>query len=84
MDKGSSDSSKTTNRTTNRTTTASTQRVLAEIIQNPSITIDAIADKFGLTYYGVYYHIRKLKKNKIIVRVGGLSEDGYWKVLSMK
>ncbi len=77
MDKGSSDSPKTTNKTTNRTTnrtaTASTQRVLAEIIQNPSITIDAIADKFRLTYYGVYYHIRKLKKNKIIVRVGGLS-----------
>ncbi len=83
--------SKTTKRTTKETTkrptiavaTKATQRVLAEIIKNPAITIEEVAGNCGLTYYGVYYHLRKLKKGKIIVRVGGNTE-GFWKVLSMK
>ena len=73
----------TTTTTTTKTATITTQRVLAEIIQKPTITIDEIAEICELSYYGVYYHIRKLRKRKIIVRVG-TSADGYWKVLSIK
>lgn len=72
-----------TTTTTTKTATITTQRVLAEIIQKPTITIDEIAAICELSYYGVYYHIRKLRNRKIIVRVG-TSTDGYWKVLSMK
>ena len=82
---------KTTNKITNKTTkgttskvaTKATQRVLAEIIRNSEISVEEIAEICGLSYYGVYYHLRKLKKSRIIVRVGGTA-DGYWKVLSMK
>ena len=82
---------RTTKGTTNRTTkdtigkvsTKATQRVLAEIIKNSEISVDEIAEICGLSYYGVYYHLRKLRKSKIIIRVGGTA-DGYWKVLSMK
>ena len=73
----------TTTTTTTKTATITTQRVLAEIIQKPTITIDEIAEICELSYYGVYYHIRKLRNKKIIVRVG-TSADGYWKVLSIK
>lgn len=78
-----STTNKTTKGTTNKVSTKATQRVLAEIIKNSEISIDEIADICGLSYYGVYYHLRKLRKSKIIIRVGGTA-DGYWKVLSIK
>ncbi len=74
---------KTTKGTASKVATKATQRVLAEIIKNSEISVEEIAAICGLSYYGVYYHLRKLKKSKIIIRVGGTA-DGYWKVLSMK
>lgn len=65
-------------RTTSKTTISSTQHVFAEILKDSKVTIEELAVACGLTYYGVYYHLRKLKKNKIIIRVGG-SKDEYWK-----
>ena len=63
--------------------TKSTQRVLAEIMQKPEITMNELIEKCGLSKYGVRYHLRKLRNQKIIVRVGG-TNGGYWKVYNVK
>ena len=75
--------SKTTSKTTAKLATKSTQRVLAEILQKPEITLDELSRKCGLTQEGVRYHLRKLRKQKTIVRIGG-TNGGYWKVYNVK
>ena len=75
--------SKTTAKTTAKLATKSTQRVLSEILQKPEITLDELSRKCGLTQDGVRYHLRKLRNQKTIVRIGG-TNGGYWKVYNVK
>ena len=75
--------SKTTAKTTAKLSTKSTQRVLAEILQKPEITLDELSKKCGLSQDGVRYHLRKLRNQKTIVRIGG-TNGGYWKVYNVK
>ena len=75
--------SKTTAKTTAKLATKSTQRVLAEILQKPEITMGELMEKCGLSLYGVRYHLRKLRNQKTIVRIGG-TNGGYWKVYNVK
>ena len=74
---------KTTSKTTSKLATKSTQRVLAEILQKPEITMSELMEKCGLSLYGVRYHLRKLRNQKTIVRVGG-TNGGYWKVYNVR
>ena len=75
--------SNTTSKTTSKLATKSTQRVLAEILQKPEITMGELMEKCGLSLYGVRYHLRKLRNQKTIVRIGG-TNGGYWKVYNVK
>lgn len=75
--------SKTIAKTTAKLATKSTQRVLAEILQKPEITMGELMEKCGLSLYGVRYHLRKLRNQKTIVRIGG-TNGGYWKVYNVK
>ena len=70
-------------KTTSRLATKSTQRVLAEIMQKLEITMNELIEKCRLSKYGVRYHLRKLRDQKIIVRVGG-TNGGYWKIYNVK
>ena len=45
--------------------------------------MNELIEKCGLSKYGVRYHLRKLRDQKIIVRVGG-TNGGYWKVYNVK
>lgn len=56
-------------------------RVKYLIENNPHLTAEDISKKIGVTVNGVRYHIKNLKKKKLIERVGG-SKRGYWKVTS--
>ena len=42
-----------------------------------------LMEKCGLSLYGVRYHLRKLRNQKTIVRIGG-TNGGYWKVSNVK
>lgn len=57
-----------------------TETILKMISNNPKITIKEIASVCGMTEDGVAYHIRKLKKNGRITRIGGTRNGGEWKV----
>ena len=74
---------KTTAKTTAKMATKSTQNVLAAIMQKPEITLEELSEKCGLSVDGVRYHLRKLRAQKIIVRVGG-TNGGFWKIYNVK
>ena len=46
----------------------------------PQMTITELAELLGLTADGVNYHLRKLQKDGLLLRVGG-RKSGYWEVL---
>jgi len=54
-------------------------RVLELIENNPHFIAEELAKEVGLTKEGVRYHIKNLKKKKLIKRVGG-SKKGYWEI----
>jgi ATP-dependent DNA helicase RecG len=82
---------KTTRKTTPKTTPKATRKnqqntiddVLQLILKNPTISRDKIGEILGITVDGVKYHLRKLEKDKIIVR-DGLNRYGKWKILRRK
>ena len=49
------------------------------MIENPTISVAAIAEQIGLTVDGVNYHIRKMKASGEVEREGG-RYGGRWKV----
>ena len=49
------------------------------IAQNPEITSAELSKRCGVSPDGVRYHIRNMKRSKLIVRVGG-KKKGYWDV----
>jgi ATP-dependent DNA helicase RecG len=46
----------------------------------PQMTITELAELLGLTADGVNYHLRKLQKDGLLLRVGG-RKTGHWEVL---
>lgn len=76
----------TTKTTTVTTETAkdspadTTETILKMIRNNPKITAREIASVCGITEDGVAYHIKKLKRNGRITRIGGARYGGEWKV----
>ncbi|MCF0206247.1 MAG: winged helix-turn-helix domain-containing protein, partial [Bacteroidales bacterium] len=79
----------TTEKTTEKTEVATekttdkagntTEKILALIKSRPEITKKEIAEILHITEDGVDYHIRKLKKDGIIYRVGG-DKGGSWRM----
>ena len=68
-----------THKTTHKTTLKTTHKILSLMKENPSITIEELCEKCGLTRDGLNWNIRKLKKEGLIIRVGG-KKQGHWEV----
>jgi ATP-dependent DNA helicase RecG len=49
--------------------------------KNPAITREQLAEAIGVTADGIRYHLRKLKQDNIIRRVGP-DKGGFWEVLA--
>ena len=56
------------------------RRMLMEILNNPTITYDELANAVGRTRETIRIHIKSLKEKGLIVRVGS-DKDGYWEVV---
>ncbi len=50
------------------------------IKQNPNIIKEELAKQINITFDGVKYHIRKLRKKKVIKWVGP-SKGGHWEII---
>lgn len=53
--------------------------IIHEISKNNKITANEISNKMDITEKGVWYHITKLKKKKILERIGA-TKKGSWKI----
>ena len=69
----------TTERTTGKATGKSAM-LLEHVRLQPQATISELATLLGLTEDGVNYHLRKLRKDRLLQRVGG-RKSGRWEVL---
>lgn len=68
--------------TTTLTTLTETQQKIIELIEEDNkITRDKMAERIGITKYGVQYNLNILKKKNYIKRVGK-TYKGYWEILN--
>lgn len=67
-----------TSRETNAKTNA--KKILSQLRKNPEFTLQELAANIGMTLEGIRYHIRKLKENGRIRRIGS-NGKGYWEVV---
>ena len=58
-----------------------TEKVLEVIRMNPRITNRELADMFGMTEDGVFFHTKKLRMLGRIRRAKG-RKNGYWEIIS--
>lgn len=70
----------TTKETTKETTKDIPEKIMALMIKKPDISINEISKVLDLSYYGVYYHIRNLKR-KGKIRRSGSTKKGNWEVI---
>lgn len=70
----------TTQKTTQKKLNKNEVKILEIIRKNPSTTRNELAKLIGITADGVKYNLDKLKKEKIIKRVGP-DKGGYWKII---
>lgn len=54
-------------------------KILELVILQPDISLSEIADQLGVSYRTVQRSMAELKKNGVVVRVGG-RKNGYWEV----
>ena len=71
---------KTPHTTTENATEKTTEKIIRILKERPYATAGQIAEELDLTIDGVDYNIRKLKKNGLIVRIGG-DKGGHWKII---
>jgi len=71
----------TTQKTTENATEKTTEKILEALRRNPDATTQMLAEQFGITADGVYWHVKKLKTQGKIRRIGG-DRGGHWEVLS--
>ncbi len=65
-----------------KTTQKTTQKILSILQDNPSASRKEIAEVLGdITEDGVKYQLAKMKKEKLIERVGA-DKGGYWNILN--
>ena len=70
----------TTEKTTEKTAEKTAEKIISIIRKNPTVTNEQIAQMCNITADGVYYHIKQLKANGSIRRVGGRKE-GRWVII---
>lgn len=56
------------------------EKIIRLILADNNITTEKLANEIGITEKGVEYHLSKLKKDKVLKRVGA-RKDGYWEIL---
>jgi len=61
----------------------SSEKTLQLIKENKFITTEELANKVGITTRGIEKHLKKLKDDNFIIRVGP-DKGGYWLVLNKK
>ena len=66
--------------TTQKTTQKTTQIIMEMMKEKSEVSIEELAAACGITRDGVNYHIRNLKKNNKIRRIGG-DKGGHWEVI---
>jgi ATP-dependent DNA helicase RecG len=54
--------------------------ILKQIVKNSQVSMSAIAHNLGISHYTVKEYIAKLKKKKVLKRVGS-DRGGYWQVI---
>jgi len=72
---------KTTQKKARLTTQKTRARILSLMAENPAVTREQLADAIGVSSDGIRYHLRKLKQEDIIRRVGP-DKGGFWEVLA--
>lgn len=78
---GEQTTGKTDGKTTQKTTRKTTQRILEILRKNPHASREEIAQILGdITADGVKYQLDKMKREKIIQRIGP-AKGGYWDVI---
>ena len=70
---------KSAQKTIQKTTQKSTQRIIRLIRHNPQITRQELAIELGISDSGVKYHLKKMKAEDLIRRVGP-DKGGHWEV----
>ena len=70
----------TTLETTQKTTQKTRNKILMMMKFNPFVTIDFLCAECGLTRDGLNWHIRKLKAEGLIRRIGP-AKGGHWEVI---
>ena len=71
---------KTTNKKARLTTQKTRARILSLMEENPAITGEQLAEAIGITADGIRYHLRKLRQDNLIRRIGP-DKGGFWEVL---
>lgn len=70
--------------TTQEITQETTQEKIVSLIkQQPNITQEELAIQMGMTRDGIAYHIKSLKENGVIERIGS-TKKGTWKIKNRK
>lgn len=71
--------------TTQKQATLTTQKTRARILslmeENPTVTREQLAEAIGITADGIRYHLRKLRQDNLIRRIGP-DKGGFWEVLA--
>ncbi len=58
-----------------------TREKIEEILKvNGQVTVSQLAEKLNITYKGVEYHIRQMKKEGVLIRIGP-RKTGYWRII---
>ena len=73
-------SPKTTQKTGEKAREKTRKRILELITDNPSLSLQELANEIGISRNGIVWQIKKLKKEKILERVGP-DKGGGWKIL---
>ena len=67
-------------KTTQKTTQKTREKILRLVRENPQVSMDELASALGITRWGVVWHVRRLKTEGLLKRVGP-DRGGHWEVL---
>ena len=74
---------KTREKTREKTRGKTRENILALIAADPSISMEGLAEKVGITVKGIEWQIRQLKQAGMVARVGP-AKGGHWQVIHRK
>ncbi|GAO27655.1 ATP-dependent DNA helicase [Geofilum rubicundum JCM 15548] len=59
------------------------EKILRLIAEDPKITINELAAKVGISAKGIEYQLQKMRKEKILFRIGP-ANGGFWEIQEMR